>query len=86
MTLMLALAGLEHAIEYVLPVLLVALPLLARRYPGEDALIRQMAAPGPAPSRRRVVVLPGGRSREPVFARGGGALLAASLAGRAPPV
>jgi hypothetical protein len=72
-----------HAILYLLPAFVLALPLLARRYPGERALIAlrrvdpvRWARPrSSTPSRRRVVL---------VLVRGG-RLLGRSLAVRPPP-
>jgi hypothetical protein len=73
-----------HAILYLLPALVLALPLLARRYPGERALIAlrriergaRWARPhSSAPSRRRAVH---------VLVRGG-RLIGRSLAVRPPP-
>ena len=65
---------------YVLPALLLAIPLLARRYPGERLLLLLRVCR----ARPRVGV----RARLPavtlVGPRGGG-LIALSLAGRAPP-
>jgi hypothetical protein len=73
-----------HAILYLLPVVVLALPLLARRYPGERALIalrrmeqgvRWTRPRSSMPVRRRVVV---------VLVRGG-RLIGRSLAVRPPP-
>ncbi|HEY7960424.1 MAG TPA: hypothetical protein VID29_00750 [Solirubrobacteraceae bacterium] len=69
-----------------LPALLLALPLLARRYPGERVLVSlRTAGPQREPwPRPRASVAPRWR-REPLIARGG-QLLARSLAVRPPPV
>jgi hypothetical protein len=72
-----------HAILYLLPAFVLALPLLARRYPGERSLIAlrrvgrvRWARPrSSVPARRRVVL---------VLVRGG-RLLGRSLAVRPPP-
>jgi hypothetical protein len=72
-----------HAILYLLPALLLVIPLLARRYPGERALIglrRVERARWPRPRssmamRRRVVLV----------AVRGGRLIGCSLAVRPPP-
>jgi hypothetical protein len=73
-----------HAILYLLPAFVLALPLLARRYPGERALIAlrrtrpvvRWARPRSSPPARRRVVL--------AFVRGG-RLLGRQLAVRPPP-
>jgi hypothetical protein len=73
--------GLWEGLLYVLPALLLALALLAKRYPGErliGALVRRRcrrARVGPRAVVRRIEL--------PV--PHGGRLLAVSLAGRAPP-
>ncbi len=70
------------ALLYLLPVLLILLPLLCGRYPGERLLRavaarpRRAPAPARAPRRRFSLSVPLPR---------GGALLASALAGRAPP-
>lgn len=70
------------ALLYLLPALLILLPLLCGRYPGERLLraisarpLRLAPAP-PAPRRRFHLPVPLPR---------GGSLLASALAGRAPP-
>lgn len=70
-------------LAYCLPVLVLVVPLLARRYLGEDALVRRTRRP--APRRGPAAAVP--RPRPWLRARlpSGGALLSASLAGRAPP-
>jgi hypothetical protein len=75
--------GVLHAILYLLPAVVLALPLLARRYPGERALIAlrrvdrvRWARPRSSPPARRRVVL--------AFVRGG-RLLGRQLAVRPPP-
>lgn len=73
-----------HAILYLLPALVLAIPLLTRRYPGERALVGLRRAAERArwarprssvPARRRVVLV----------AVRGGLLLGRSLAVRPPP-
>jgi membrane protein implicated in regulation of membrane protease activity len=77
---------LGQAGAYLLPALLLSLALAARCYPGERALLalagrrrqrRRRQHPEPKPRRPRHV--------RATFARGG-ALIASSLAGRAPPL
>lgn len=65
------------------PALLLALPLLAGRYLGEDALAR-LAARAPATSRPATAPTALRRGRT-VACAAGGLLLARRLAGRAPP-
>jgi uncharacterized protein len=73
---------LTTAVLYLLPALLLLLPLLCGRYPGErllraiSARPRQLPGPPRAPRRRSCFPAPLPR---------GGALLASALAGRAPP-
>jgi hypothetical protein len=72
-----------HAVLYLLPAVVLALPLLARRYPGERVLLalrrvehsRWERPCSSVPSRRRVVL---------VLVRGG-RLIGRSLAVRPPP-
>jgi hypothetical protein len=72
-----------HAILYLLPAVVLAIPLLARRYPGERALVglhraqirRWARACSSAPARRRVLL---------ILVRGG-RLIGCSLAVRPPP-
>ena len=81
----LELLGVEAALAYLAPALLILLPLLGGRYPGDEALARvalrrtrpahRPPPAGPRPRRRRAgALLPRG-----------GRLVATSLAGRAPP-
>lgn len=77
------LPALEVALLYLAPVALLVLMLLSRRYPGERMLER-LAGRARRPA-RRVVRGPRPRTRA-VSAVAGGVLLAAGLAGRAPPV
>jgi hypothetical protein len=69
---------------FLAPALLLVLPLLARRYPGERSLLR-LAGRRRAPSaQRRRVQRPPRRPARRVLPRGG-ALIASSLAVRPPP-
>lgn len=81
----LTLVGVDSDVLMALPVLLLALPLLAGRYVGEERLARLVAAFVPARRRRA--------GSQPTTARcslralpRGGHLIAASLAVRPPPV
>jgi hypothetical protein len=71
------------ALAYLAPLLVLLLALLLGRYPGERALRRRLERPRP----RRAHVQSGPR-RSPARSclPRGGALLAAGLAGRAPPL
>jgi hypothetical protein len=78
-----AFAGHPELIAYAAPLCVVALPLLAGRYVGEQALerLRQRTEP----KRRRVAAaLAGARRSMSAFPRGG-RLIAQALAERAPP-
>ena len=71
-------------LAYCLPLLVLVVPLLARRFVGEEALVQR------ARRRRRryprpVADPPSPRHVRRVRTPAGGALLSASLAGRAPP-
>jgi hypothetical protein len=79
-------AGLSEGFALLAPALLLALPLLAGRYLGEDVLerVRVARTARPAPPRSRVVAIPRLRRAERSVARGG-LLLAAHLAHRPPP-
>jgi hypothetical protein len=81
----LELLGVEAAVAYLAPALLILLPLLSGRYPGDEALVRvggrrtrPLRRPPPAPPSRR-------RRAGALLPRGGG-LVASSLAGRGPPL
>jgi hypothetical protein len=80
-----ALAGHPHLLAFAGPVWLVALPLVAGRYVGEDALERLRRD---RPQRRRPLVsraLPKGARRSAVLLPRGGCLIAEALAVRPPP-
>jgi hypothetical protein len=80
----LQLLGVEAAFAYLAPALLILLPLLGGRYPGDEALVRAARRRGRPRPRRS----PGARVRRPSRALlpRGGRLVATALAGRAPPV
>jgi hypothetical protein len=82
-TLAVGLTGSTDFLLYAAPALLIAFPLAFGRYVGEDAIARLK---GLAPRRPRpaAALLARGVRREPRV-RPGGLLIAASLAGRAPP-
>jgi hypothetical protein len=81
----LELLGVEAAVAYLAPALLILLPLVSGRYPGDEALARVAGRrcrsargrpPAPVPLRRR---------RAGALLPRGGRLVAFALAGRAPP-
>ena len=80
----LALVGVGEAFAYLAPALLLGLPLLAGRYPGERPLARALSRRRPPPRRAPLCAPPAAR----VFALTprGGRLVATALAGRGPPV
>ncbi len=80
----LELLGVEAALAYLAPALLILLPLLGGRYPGDDALVRAAARRVPPPRRRPPATSPRRRPRGALLPRGG-RLVGAALAGRAPP-
>jgi hypothetical protein len=76
--------GVEAAFAYLAPALLILLPLLSGRYPGDRALARagaRRASAGPRPRSSRP---PRPRARPGLLPRGG-RLVGTALAGRAPP-
>jgi hypothetical protein len=79
-----ALAGQMELVAYAAPLCVVALPLVAGRYVGEDALERLRARSEPGIRHTRVPLLPGVRRSKSTFPRGG-RLIAQALAERAPP-
>ena len=78
----LELLGVEAAVAYLAPALLILLPLVGGRYPGDETLVR--AARRVTPQRRRRRPAPRRRPAVVLLPRGG-RLVAAALAGRAPP-
>jgi hypothetical protein len=80
----LELLGVETAVAYLAPALLILLPLLGGRYPGDDALAR-IAGRRSRDARRPPAALPPRRRRAGALLPRGGRLVAASLAGRGPP-
>lgn len=81
-----ALTGHADLLAYAGPVCLLALPLLAGRYVGEEALGRLRRHP---PARRRRLTshgLPNGAQRVAVLLPRGGRLIAEALAVRPPPL
>jgi hypothetical protein len=77
--------GVEAAFAYLAPALLILLPLLGGRYPGDEALVRAVwrrRAPRPPNTAAKA---PRRRPRGALLPRGG-RLVGAALAGRAPPV
>ena len=79
-----ALSGHMEVVAYAAPICLLALPLAAGRYPGEDALERLRERRVPAPRRSTVLPRSGLRRAASAFPRGG-RLIAQALAERAPP-
>ena len=79
-----ALAGHTDLLAYAAPVLVVALPLLAGRYVGENALERLRERAEPVIRRGAAPLLPGARRSKSTLPRGG-RLIAQALAERAPP-
>jgi hypothetical protein len=81
----LELLGVETAVAYLAPALLILLPLLGGRYPGDDALAR-IAARRSRPARRPPPQAPPlRRRRTDALLPRGGRLVAFALAGRGPP-
>jgi hypothetical protein len=82
----LELLGVQDAFAHLAPALLIFLPLLGGRYPGDEALVR--AAARRIRARRRpsaAASLPRRRHPGALLPRGG-RLVGTALAGRAPPV
>lgn len=75
--------GVGDALIYLAPALLILLPLLSGRYPGETALTRVAARGRPRP--RATIPRQHRRAVHAALLPRGGGLLAAWLAGRAPP-
>jgi hypothetical protein len=72
-----------HALLCLLPAVVVAIPLLARRFPGERALLALRRAEPPRWPRPRPCALP--RRPDALLAVRGGLLIGCSLAVRPPP-
>jgi hypothetical protein len=79
-----ALAGHAELIAYAAPLCVVALPLLAGRYLGEETLERLRGRAERARHYAAAPLLPGARRSMSAFPRGG-RLIAQALAERAPP-
>jgi hypothetical protein len=79
-----SLTGVESGAMYLLPLALIAMPLVFGRYLGERRLARRLAVVVRYPRRRRSATV---RMRRPVVALlpRGGRLIASSLAVRPPP-
>jgi hypothetical protein len=84
LVLLAALAGHAELIAYTAPVLIVALPLVAGRYVGEERL-RQLSSLERPPARRVPAATPAVRRPAELVPRGG-RLIAHSLAERGPPL
>jgi hypothetical protein len=84
LVLLAALAGHAELIAYAAPVLVVALPLVAGRYVGEERL-RQLCSLGRPRDRRVPAATPVVRRPAELVPRGG-RLMAHSLAERGPPI
>jgi hypothetical protein len=82
----LELLGVEAAFAYLAPALLILLPLIGGRYPGDEALVRAAKrwTRRPATRLRAAAAPPRRRPRRALMPRGG-RLVGAALAGRAPP-
>jgi len=81
-----ALTGHADLLAYAGPVCLLALPLLAGRYVGEEALERLRRQRPPARRPRLSRALPQGARRVAVLLPRGGRLIAEALAVRPPPL
>jgi hypothetical protein len=81
----LELLGVEAAVAYLAPALLILLPLVSGRYPGDEALVR-VASRRSRPARRPPQTQPLRRRRTGALLPRGGRLVASSLAGRGPPL
>jgi len=79
----LALVGVGEAFAYLAPALLLGLPLVAGRYPGERPLVRALSKRRARPRRAPLCAHPA--ARVSVLAPRGGRLVAGALAGRGPP-
>ncbi len=81
-----AVAGLGELLAFAAPVLVLALPLLAGRYLGEERIARAAGRMRARRSRPRSVAVPMARLRPARTVVRGGRLIAMSLAVRPPPV
>jgi len=73
----------SHALLFLVPAIAVALPLLVRRYPGEEVLIALRTSRPALPRAARTVR---GHGRSNAWAPRGGLLMGRSLAVRPPPL
>ncbi len=80
-----AAAGFEELLAFAAPVLVLALPLLAGRYLGEERIARAAGRMRAARSQPRSVAVPASRVRAARSMVRGGRLIAMSLAVRPPP-
>jgi hypothetical protein len=79
------LAGHADLLPYAAPLFLIAVPLLAGRYVGEERLERMRSGLRPTPLRAPRAEAPRGLRRPVAFLPRGGRLIAHSLAERPPP-
>ena len=77
--------GVGDTLIYLAPALLILLPLLSGRYPGDEALVRAARRAGPRRRRRRAPSRAAARLPIAGLLPRGGRLVGAALAGRAPP-
>lgn len=77
--------GIEAAVAYLAPALLILLPLVGGRYPGDRVLARAASRRSPPRRARRVPSARLRRSLPEASLPRGGRLVGAALAGRAPP-
>jgi hypothetical protein len=84
-TLGMLILGVGDALIYLAPALLILLPLLSGRYPGDDALVRAARRAGPRGRRLPPVAPRPARTPIAELLPRGGCLVGAALAGRAPP-
>jgi len=82
--LLLAATGATEALLFMAPALLIAVPLVAGRYVGEELIARLAARRARRPRPRRAIALPA-PAKAPVFPPRGARLIAHSLAKRPPP-
>jgi hypothetical protein len=82
----LELLGVEAAVAYLAPALLILLPLLSGRYPGDEALVRVAGRLSRRARRRPPQAPPLRRRRAGALLPRGGRLVAFALAGRGPPL